>query len=761
MFFLKTTTTALQTVRIQRNLLRHVRSLSLVNMGISAHVDAGKTTLTERVLFYSGRIKAIHEVRGKDGVGATMDSMDLEREKGITIQSAATHTSWKVHDPSTKTEKEYNINIIDTPGHIDFTVEVERSLRVLDGAILVLCGVSGVQSQTLTVNRQMNRYKIPRIVFVNKLDRQGADPFKVTEQVRSKLGVNACLLQLPIGLEEKHLGSVDLVRRIMYLYEGSNGEIVKRIPLDEAKEAGVSEYINLNLIEEKREELISSLGDVNEDIGDKYLEGEEISVEEIQNALRTAVINNEIVPVLLGSAFKNKGVQPLLDSVCNFLPTPQDREQSDKFLQNIPVFFYFFVNIQDEHKKKLVALAFKIEESKYGQLTYLRVYQGKIEKGQTIRNTNPNTSGKEKLKVSRLVRLHADEMKEIESASSGEICALFGVDCNSGDTFTSELNAKEFNPSLIGMHVPNPVVSLSLQVKDTAQMEKLSKALGKFKREDPTFHVKYEEGEILISGMGELHLEIYTERLKREYGLDVRTSPPKVNYREAITKKTEFNYLHKKQTGGSGQFARVIGYIEPIEKVEPSEEDEDDTEIPTFEFLNHVVGTEISPEYISAVEKGFKEACSAGMLLGQPVEGVRVVLEGGQTHVVDSSEMAFKAAGIGAFREAFRKSNPVVLEPIMKVEVDVPTEYQGSVVGGLNQRRGMIDAVDVVDSSRTRIAARVPLAEMFGYNTALRSSTQAKGEFTMEFDEYEKVNKGTEKELIEKYQKELEESRKK
>merc|ERR1711871_342188 len=682
------------------------------NIGISAHIDSGKTTLTERILFYTGRINEIHEVRGKDGVGAKMDSMELEREKGITIQSAATYCQWG----------DNHINIIDTPGHVDFTVEVERALRVLDGAVLVLCSVSGVQSQSITVDRQMKRYNVPRVAFINKLDRSGANPSKVIEDLRGKLGLNAAAVQIPIGLEDQLQGVVDLVTMRAYYNEGSEGETIveKDIPDD-----------LLDSAQEKRAELIERLAEVDDEIGELYIMEEEPSVDQLNEAIRRQTIDLQLCPVFMGSAFKNRGVQPLLDGITKYLPNPTEISNVALDRKNDET----EVPLKTDNEEPLVALAFKLEEGRFGQLTYLRVYQGIIKKGGTIVNT---TTGK-KMKVPRTVRMHSGDMEDVDEVGAGEICAMFGVDCNTGDTFCDP----GVNLAMTSMFVPNPVISLAVTPSDTKSSGNFSKALQRFKREDPTFRVHNdpESNETIISGMGELHLEIYVERMAREYKCPVTTGQPRVAYRESITRKQEFNYLHKKQTGGSGQFGKVVGYIEPL-----PEGDEKN-----FEFVNNMVGNNIPPEYISAVAKGFEEATEKGPLIGHAVQGVRVVLEDGAAHAVDSSEMAFKLASQYAFREAVTGASPSILEPVMKVQVEAPTEFQGAVVAGLNRRKGLIQSNETQDLY-TVVEADVPLAEMFGYSTDLRSATQGKGEFSMEYKSHMPVNKSVQSDLMKEYQ---------
>jgi len=678
------------------------------NIGISAHIDSGKTTLTERILFYTGRINAIHEVRGKDGVGAKMDSMELEREKGITIQSAATFCRWKESD----------INIIDTPGHVDFTIEVERALRVLDGAILVLCSVGGVQSQSITVDRQMRRYNVPRLCFVNKCDRAGANPWKVLSQVRDKLKLNAAAVQIPIGLEDQHEGVVDLVRMQSVVFSGANGQ---DITIGEVPE-------NLKkLAEEKRKVLIECVAEVDEELGDLFLVGEEPTTEQLIAAIRRATIANDFSPLFMGSAYKNRGVQLLLDGVVDYLPAPSQVKNValDLAKEEAPLV------LSNDLKAPLVALAFKLEEGKFGQLTYLRVYQGQIEKGMTITNTS---TGK-KLKVPRLVRMHSDDMEDVTSAPSGDIVALFGVECKSGDTFTDGT----VNYAMTSMKIPDPVMSLAITPKSKGETANFSKALQRFQREDPTFrvHLDEESAQTIISGMGELHLDIYVERMRREYKVDCDVGQPRVNYREAITKRAEFDYLHKKQSGGQGQYGKVVGYIEPLE---------DSTEVI---FENGIVGNAIAPSFIQAVEKGFKEAALSGGLVGYPVEGVKIVLTDGASHAVDSSELAFKLAALAAFRQSFHNAGPKLLEPIMKVDITVPSEFQGTVIGNINRRKGNIND-STAEGDDVLISSLVPLSQMFGYSTELRSMTQGKGEFTMEYGSHQPVTQDVQNELIAK-----------
>ncbi|MBW6486120.1 MAG: elongation factor G [Syntrophobacterales bacterium] len=680
------------------------------NIGISAHIDSGKTTLTERILFYTKRIHAIHDVKGKDGVGATMDSMELEKERGITIASAATFCQWQ----------DYEINIIDTPGHVDFTIEVERSLRVLDGAVLVLCSVGGVQSQSITVDMQMKRYNVPCIAFINKCDRSGANPERVVSQLRSKLGHNAVAMQIPIGLEANFQGVVDLLSMKALYFDGANGEIIRveEIPPE-----------LLAAARSKREELIDAASLFSDELTEAILGETEVTEEMIARAVRKGALTRKMTPVFIGSAYKNKAVQPLLDAVIKYLPSPDEVVNTALDLNHdeAPVV------LDSDPTKPIVALAFKLEEGAYGQLTYIRVYQGILEKGATIVNTR---TGK-KTKVGRVVRMHADQMEDMESVSAGVIGALFGIECSSGDTFV----APGLNLTMTSMFVPKPVISLAIVPKDNKAQINMSKALNRFTKEDPTFHTHVDEEtlETIIEGMGELHLEIYVERMKREYDAEVETSKPRVAYRETITQRGEFNYTHKKQTGGSGQYGRVAGYMEPI-----TEGDED------FIFDNQIKGGLIPTNFIPACEKGFQLSMAKGPKMEFPVTGVRVVINDGAYHAVDSSEMAFQAAARGAFREGYARAKAVIQEPIMKVVVETPTEFQGSVMGLLNQRRGMI--VGAQDEGvMTVVESQVPLSEMFGFSTVLRSSTQGKAQFTMEFSIYRQVPLSVAEKLAEEF----------
>ncbi len=677
------------------------------NIGISAHIDSGKTTLTERILFYCQKIHQIHEVKGKDGVGATMDSMELERERGITIASAATNVSWGDHP----------INIIDTPGHVDFTIEVERALRVLDGAILVLCSVGGVQSQSITVDRQLKRYKVPFVAFVNKCDRIGANPERVRDQLVDKLGHNAVMMQMPMGLEDKFEGIIDLIGMRAWFYEGPAGELRREaeIPAEYREEA-----------ERRHEAVVDAASMFSDELAEAYLEGK-ATEEMIHAAVRVGTLRRGLVPVFIGSAYKNKGVQTLLDGVVNYLPSPNEVENEALDLED------------DERPVKLiadpeaptVALAFKLEEGRYGQLTYVRMYQGSIRKGMELYNVR----SRRRFKVGRLIRMHADKMSDISEGLAGDIVAIFGIDCSSGDTFCSP----GLHYSMTSMYVPDPVISLAISARDKQSEDNIGKAINRFAKEDPTFrsYVDDESSQTIIEGMGELHLEVYLERIRREYRAEVDSGMPQVAYREAISARAEFDYTHKKQTGGAGQFARVAGYIEPT-----TEE--------TYEFVNQIKGGVIPQDYIPACDKGFRASLKEGRLIGFPIIGVRAVINDGSTHPVDSSDMAFQQAAIGAFRQVYAKARPKILEPIMKVEVESPTEFQGNIFASINQRRGIIISSSE-DGSTMRVEAEVPLSEMFGYSTVLRSLTQGKAEFTMEFLKYAKVPKGTSEELINEY----------
>ena len=680
----------------------------LRNIGISAHIDSGKTTLSERILFYAGRIHRIQEVKG-DGDGATMDHMDLERERGITITSAATSVEWDDHP----------INLIDTPGHVDFTVEVERSLRVLDGAVLVLCSVGGVQSQSMTVDRQMKRYKVPRLAFINKMDRTGANFDRVVQQLRDKLEVDAVPMQIPIGKEDKLEGVIDLVAMKAIYFDGDNGENVRTedIPADLKEKA-----------QEQRHAMLESLTMYSDSLMEKLLSEEAVSDDEIHAVVKTAVQSQSITPVFCGSAYKNKGVQPLLDAVNRYLPSPLDRTVYAKKWDNPEEMF----ELTADDSKPAVAMAFKIVDDAYGQLTFMRIYQGTLAKGEGYYNQRTQ----QKQRFSRIVRMHSDKREEIDTAGAGDIVAVMGVDTASGDTYAAENKYC----SLESMFVPEAVIKMAISPTKRDGLDRLSKALQRFTREDPTFKVATDDetGETLIAGMGELHLDIYVERIRREYKVDVEVGAPKVSYREAPTRPTEYDYKHKKQTGGSGQYAHIVGDLAPM----PEEAEEN------FEFENKVVGGRIPREYIPSVEKGFRMSMEKGPIAGFPIVGVKATLADGSYHDVDSSDMAFQLCARTGFREAFLKTKPVLLEPIMKLEVEVPSDFQGAVTGELNKRRGLIVSTETVGNSST-IIAEVPLAETFGYSTDLRSATQGQGVFSMEFFKYRPMPANVQKDVVE------------
>jgi elongation factor G len=684
----------------------------LRNMGISAHIDSGKTTLSERILYYAGRIHRIQEVKG-GGDGATMDYMDLERERGITITSAATSVQWG----------DCAINLIDTPGHVDFTVEVERSLRVLDGAILVLCSVGGVQSQSMTVDRQMKRYKVPRLAFVNKMDRTGANYERVVGQLRDKLGCDAIPMQIPIGKEDKLQGVIDLVAMKAAYFDGDNGETVRmeEIPADYKEKAATA-----------RQQMLEGLSMYSDTLMEKMLSEEPISDDEIHTVVKAAVHNQSITPVFCGSAYKNKGVQLLLDAVVRYLPNPLERKVTAKNWSKADEKF----DLEPDPKKPLVAMAFKIVDDPFGQLTFMRLYQGTLTKGEAY--INQRTSQKQRF--SRIVRMHADKREEIDTAEAGDIVAVMGVDAASGDTYSAD--AKYC--TLENMFVPEPVIKMAITPTNRDGLDKLGKALQRFTREDPTFRVATDEetGETLIAGMGELHLDIYVERIKREYKVEVEVGAPKVSYREAPTRGTPYDYKHKKQTGGSGQYAHIIGHLEPL-----PEESTDN-----FIFEDAVVGGRVPREYIPSVEKGFRAVLNKGPIAGFPIVGVKATLEDGSYHDVDSSDMAFQTCARQGFREAFLATKPVLLEPIMKMEVEVPSDFQGPVTGELNKRRGLIISTETVGNAST-IVAEVPLAETFGYSTDLRSMTQGQGVFTMEFAKYRPTPGNIQKEIVEERKK--------
>ena len=696
------------------------------NIGISAHIDSGKTTLSERILYYTGRIHRMSETHG--GGGATMDHMELEQERGITICSAATSVKWNDHA----------INLIDTPGHVDFTVEVERSLRVLDGAVLVLCSVAGVQTQSITIDRQMKRYQVPRLALINKMDRVGADPFRVVRQLREKLDCAAHLMQLPIGREANFEGVVDLVCGKAIYFDGSQGEILREEPVPAAMYA---EY------KTARNELLEALSMFSDELMEILLSSGEPSEELVHKVVRSAVWSRQLTPVFLGSAYKNKGIQPLLDAICRYLPAPDDvdnfafktsrgertgvrgeesrienRESEENNSKLLTPHSKLLLESRDD--KPTVAMAFKIVDDAFGTMTYMRVYQGVIEKGGMYYNQR---SG-QKERIGRILRMHADNREDIDRAVAGDIVAVIGVNPASGDTYASEKNYCV----LESMYVPEPVIQIAIRARQTKDADRLAKALYRFRREDPTLSITtdQESGETLMAGMGELHLEVYVERIRREYHVDVETGRPKVNYREAPTREIKFDVRHKKQTGGSGQFAHIAGMMSPIPEEDESGE--------TFIFEEKIVGGVIPQQYIPAIEKGFRASLEKGPVAGFPVVNLKVLINDGSFHAVDSSDLAFRIVAQTTLREKFPLMQPTLLEPVMKIGIECPSNFQGGVVGDLNRRRGLITVTETIGLT-TRVEGEIPLAETFGYATTLRSMTQGQGTFSMEFLRYKRV----------------------
>lgn len=675
------------------------------NIGIAAHIDAGKTTTTERILFYSGVVHKLGEVH--EGTAVT-DWMEQERERGITITAAAISTSWQDHQ----------INIIDTPGHVDFTIEVERSMRVLDGVIAVFCSVGGVQPQSETVWRQANRYKVPRMVFVNKMDRTGSDFFKVYEQICDRLSANAVPVQLPIGSEDKFLGIVDLVRMRARIYTNNLGTDMEdtEIPAEVQK-----------LAEEYRTKLIESVAESDDALTAKYLEGEKLTEAEIIQALRQGTLKGTIVPMLCGSAFKNKGIQLLLDAVVDYMPAPIDVPPIQGILPDGET-----ATRQADDRAPLSALAFKIQADPYGRLTFVRVYSGVLKKGSYVYNSTKD----KKERISRLIVLKADERIEVEELRAGDLGAALGLK----DTFTGDTICDPDEPVILeSLYIPEPVISVAVEPKTKQDMDKLSKALQSLSQEDPTFRVRIdpETNQTVIAGMGELHLEILVDRMLREFKVEANIGAPQVAYRETIRARVKCEGKFIRQSGGKGQYGHVVIELEPGELGKG------------FEFVSKIVGGTVPKEYINPAEQGMKEACESGILAGYPLIDVKVTLVDGSYHDVDSSEMAFKIAGSIAIKEGAVKASPVLLEPMMKVEVEVPENFLGDVMGDLNSRRGQIEGMGS-EAGIAKVNAKVPLAEMFGYATDIRSKTQGRGIFTMEFSHYEEVPRNVAETIIAK-----------
>ena len=676
------------------------------NIGIAAHIDAGKTTTTERILFYSGIIHKIGEVH--EGTAVT-DWMEQERERGITITAAAISTSWKDHQ----------INIIDTPGHVDFTIEVERSMRVLDGVIAVFCSVGGVQPQSETVWRQAERYKVPRIAFINKMDRTGANFYKVHEQIRDRLRANAIAIQLPIGSENDFQGIVDLVRQRAYIYANDQGTDIQETDIPEGLQAQVDEF---------RTKLIEAAAETDDALMAKYFEGEELTEQEVRTALRKGTIAGTIVPVLCGSAFKNKGVQLMLDAVVDYLPAPSEVPPIQGLLPNGDT-----VERRADDNEPLAALAFKIMADPYGRLTFVRVYSGVLKKGSYVLNASKN----KKERISRLVLMKADDRQDVDELRAGDLGAALGLK----DTLTGDTLCDDGSPVILeSLFIPEPVISVAVEPKTKNDMDKLSKALQSLSEEDPTFRVRVdpETNQTVIAGMGELHLEILVDRMLREFKVEANVGAPQVAYRETIRKavnKVDGKFI--RQSGGKGQYGHVVINLEPGEPGTG------------FEFVSKIAGGSVPKEYVGPAEQGMKESCESGVLAGYPLIDVKATLIDGSYHDVDSSEMAFKIAGSMAMKEAVLKASPVLLEPMMKVEVEVPEDYIGNVIGDLISRRGQIESQST-EQGLAKVASKVPLATMFGYATDIRSKTQGRGIFTMEFSHYEEVPRSVAETIIAK-----------
>jgi len=701
--------------------LDHIR-----NIGISAHIDSGKTTLTERLLFYAGRIDAIHEVKGKDGIGATMDFMELERQRGITIQSAATYVDWRG----------VNINVIDTPGHVDFTVEVERALRVLDGAILVLCAVGGVQSQTFTVNRQMERYQVPCIAFINKLDRMGSNPWRVAEHLRTKLNHNAAMIQIPMmtstpGLASEVHGIVDLVEEKALYFDDPMGTVVREEDIPQEYRA---------LAEDKRQEMIESISNADEQLGEMFLMEETPTPSDIHDAIRRTVLTKSFTPVMCGTALKNKGVQPLLDAVLRYLPKPHEvrnvaLDQTDpENVSEVPL------DPARTFDAPFLGLAFKLEQGRFGQLTYMRVYQGGMSKGDTLFNVR---TGK-RVRISRLVRMHAQNMEEVAEVYAGDICAMFGVDCASGDTFVAKETGQKL--AMESMFVPDPVISMSI-TPNSRDSDNFMKAIHRFTKEDPTFKQTYDNvtKEFIVSGMGELHLDVYAQRMEKEYNCKVELGQPRVAFRETIKSATPFWYQHKRQSGGRGQYGLVEGVVEPL----PPEKNT------INEFSDLTANGVIPKQFMTGVKKGFDVSCESGPLSGHKVAGVHFRLDDGAHHMVDSSDFSFQCAAEGAMKDVFENGAWHIIEPVMKVEVNIPSEYATAVLGSITRRNAVLQGSDESMDAFTTITCEVPLNDMFGYSTELRTLTQGKGEFSMEYSRYCPASGPTQQTVIEEYQETL------